>query len=200
MDVSTCRTCGAELVPQTSFCRQCGAAIASGAALASDERPTALFDEPHVIATQRLDPRQTTPQRLGLNVSPSPVSPAVKPANKSVLIGIVLLLVLAAIVSTVAVVRNRIRSHSHSHSASSEGLIYPSARKIMDVVADGGGRAVTLETSESFEKVDEWYRSTLKPEKVVQLTTGSVVMKNEKITATIIGDNEKTLILLKILP
>jgi hypothetical protein len=70
----------------------------------------------------------------------------------------------------------------------------------MDVIADGGGSAVTLETSESFEKVDEWYRSTLKPEKVVRLTAGSVVMKNEKITATIIGDNEKTLILLKIVP
>ena len=34
----------------------------------------------------------------------------------------------------------------------------------------------------------------------VRLTAGSVVMKNEKITATIIGDNEKTLILLKIVP
>jgi len=198
MDASTCRNCGAELVPQTSFCRQCGVQIALGNALASDERPTALFDEAHVVATQRLDPRQTTPQPSDLHVSPSPVSPAVKPANKAVLIGIVLLLVLAAIVSTVAVVRNR--SRRHSYSASSEGLIYPSARKIMDVVADGGGRAVTLETSESFEKVDEWYRSTLKPEKVVQLTAGSVVMKNERITATIIGDNEKTLILLKIVP
>ena len=198
MDTSTCRNCGAELVPQTSFCRQCGVPIALGNALASDERPTALFDEAQVVATQRLDPRQTTPQPSDLNVSPSPVSPAVKPANKAVLIGIVLLLVLAAIVSTVAVVRNR--SRRHSHSASSEGLIYPSARQIMDVVADGGGRAVTLETSESFQKVDAWYRSTLKPEKVVQLTAGSVVMKNEKITATIIGDNEKTLILLKIVP
>ena len=178
MNVSTCRNCGAELVPQTSFCRQCGAAIALGNALASDERPTALFDEAKVVATQRLDPRQTTPQRPGLNVSPSPVSPVAKPANKSVLIGIVLLMVLAAIVSTVAVVRNRIRSHSHS--ASSEGLIYPSARKTMDVVAEGGGRAVTLETSESFEKVDEWYRSTLKPEKVVRLTAGSVVRRTRR--------------------
>src|SRR6476659_4107879 len=96
MDISNCRNCGAELVPQTSFCRQCGAAIALGNALASDERPTVLFDEANVVATQRLDPRQTTPQRPGLNVSPSPVSPApVKPANKSILIGIVLLLVLA---------------------------------------------------------------------------------------------------------
>jgi len=199
VDVSTCQNCGAELVPQTSFCRQCGVAIAPGDALASNERTTALFGEADAVATQRLDPRQTTPPRSGLNVSPSPVSPAaVKPANKSVLIGIVLLLVLAGIVSTVAVVKNR--SRSRSHAASSEGLIYPSARKTMDVVADGGGRAVTLETSESFEKVDEWYRATLKPEKVVHLTAGSVVMKNEKITATIIGDNDKTLILLKIVP
>ena len=150
MDVSTCRKCGAELVPQTSFCRQCGAAIAPGDALASDERPTALFDEANVVATQRLDPRQTTPQRSGLNVSSSPVSPTpVKPANRSVLIGIVLLLLLAGIVSTVALVRNR----SRSHSASAEALTYPSARKTLDVVAESEGRAITLETSDSFEKV-----------------------------------------------
>src|SRR4029078_6999710 len=105
------------------------------------------------------------------------------------------LLVLAAIVSTVAVVRNR--SRRHSHSASSEGLIYPSARQIMDVVADGGGRAVTLETSESFQKVDAWYRSTLKPEKVVQLTAGSVVVKKKKKNTKIMRDNKKKVISVK---
>jgi len=197
MDVSTCRNCGAELVPQTSFCRQCGAAIAPGDALPGDERPTALFDEADVAATQRLDPRETAPPRSGLNVSPPPVSAAaVKPANKSVLIGIILLLLLAGIVSTVALVRNRIRSHS----ASAEGLTYPSARKTLDVVAESEGRAITMETSDSFEKVDAWYRATLKPQKVVQLMPGTVVMKNGKTTATILGQSNKTLILLKIDP
>jgi hypothetical protein len=120
----------------------------------------------------------------------------VKPANKSVLIGIVLLLLLAGIVSTVALVRNR----SRSHSASAEALTYPSARKTLDVVAESEGRAITLETSDSFEKVDAWYRATLKPQKVVQLMPGTVVMKNGKTTATILGQNNKTLILLKIDP
>src|SRR6185295_4922643 len=95
----TCRQCGAELVPQTNFCRKCGAAISHSADLPGDEQPTALFAGSEIVATQRFDPRPTAPERTGLEV---PASKSRRAPNVVVLIGIVGLLVLAAIVSTVA--------------------------------------------------------------------------------------------------
>jgi hypothetical protein len=67
-------------------------------------------------------------------------------------------------------------------------------------VAGGGGHAIALETADSFDEVQDWYRRTLQPEKVVQLTSASIVMKNEKITATIVREGGKTSILLKTEP
>jgi hypothetical protein len=183
MNQSACRQCGAELVPQTNFCRKCGAGIEPGA----NELPTALF-EPDLVATQRLDSRPTAPNAF--------VQPTKTPgSNRLILVGVVSLLVLAAIVSTVAVVKNR----SRGRVAVANAVLYPGSRTTMDISA-GGGRAVSLETTDSFEQVTEWYQAKLKPEKIVQLTEKSVVMKGESATVTIVGDDNHTSILLKIIP
>ena len=190
----TCRQCGADLVPQTNFCRKCGVAISTSAELLDGEQPTALFNETDIVATQRLDPRPTAPEHSGFDVSSTQSKGG--GAKRLVLIGVAVLLLLGVIASTVAVVKNRKRAGV----ASVEGVLYPGSHKTMDIVANGGGRAVSLETSESFEKVSQWYQTQLKPEKVVQLTERSVVMKGNNTTVTIIGDNDKTMVLLKITP
>ena len=62
------------------------------------------------------------------------------------------------------------------------------------------GRTLQLETLDPLEKVSAWYRNSLKPEKVIQLTPSSVVIKNQKSTATIVREDNKTSILIKIVP
>ena len=162
-----------------------------------DERTTKLFSEPDVGTTQRLDPRPTRPGREPLN----PPSPPSREGHKSkgnrlFLVGIVGFLLIAGIISTVAVVRHR----SSSKVAAVDAVSYPGAKTVMDVISEGGGRAIQLETGDSLDEVQDWYRRTLKPQKVVQLTSGSIVMKNEKTTATIVTEGGKTNILLKIIP
>jgi zinc-ribbon domain len=192
----SCQQCGAELLPQTSFCRQCGTPISSSAHTAS-ESTTRLLDESDAVTTQRLDPRPTSPGRGPLN-SPNalPVAPARRGRNKLGLLSLVVLVLLAGIVSTVAIRRNR---HDRG-TVVVDSLTYPGARKLVDIVSEGGGHAVHLETTDSFDNVQDWYRRKLEPEKVMQLTTFSVVMKNEKTTATIVREGDKTNVLLKIVP
>ena len=189
MNQHLCRQCGEELVPQTNFCRKCGAAITQSVGLVDQEKTTTLFDGTEMVATQRFDPRPTGPE-------PGFGSAAKKSGlNRLILISVVLLVVFAGIISTVAVVKIRNRSQV----ASVDNILYPGSTKTMDIAA-GGGRAVSLETSDSFEKVSRWYQATIKPEKTVQLTDRSVVMKGDTATVTIIGDDIKTKVLLKIIP
>jgi hypothetical protein len=112
------------------------------------------------------------------------------------LIGALLLILLAGLVTTVAIMRAQL----NRRNVSEESIIYPGARKAMDIVADGGGRALQLETSDSLEQVDEWYRETLKPDKVIRLSSTSVVLKNERAVATIVREGDQTNILIKMNP
>lgn len=195
MSSLTCRQCGAELFPGTNFCRQCGTAIAA-TGQTEDERGTTLFDESDLIATQRLDPRHTSPEQQRLHVPvQAPVVARTTSAYRVIVITAVVLLALAGIVGLVS-----IRMRKHARIASANNVIYPGARKLMDVVADGGGRAIELDTSDSVDSVANWYRTILQPQKVVQLTSTSVVMKNEKTTVTIVGGDNRTNILIKTIP
>jgi hypothetical protein len=145
-----------------------------------------------MVATQRFDPRPTAPEsgfELARQNKPK------RSLSRFILIGVVLLVVIAGIVSTFAVLKNRTRPRV----ASNEQVFYPGAKKTLDIGA-GGGRAVSLETSDSFDQVRQWYQSTIKPEKTVQLTGRSVVMQGGTTTVTIIGDDNKTTVLLKINP
>ena len=195
MSTLKCRECGAELVPQTNFCRQCGSRI-TGDLPEQDDPTTRLLTDADLVATQRLDPRTTAGNPARLNLPSPVVAEDKKRSSKVVLIAAVLIILLAGLVTTVAIVKNR----GTRHLVSGETLVYPGARKVMDMMADGGGRALHLQTSDSLEQVDAWYRETLKPDKVIQLSSNSVVLKNDKSVATIVREGDQTNILIKMTP
>ena len=191
-----CLQCGAELLPETKFCRQCGTRITAD--LVEPGAPaTRLFNDQDIVATQRFDPRPTAANPARPVVSPTAVAREPRRSSgKLVLIGIGLVILLVGLVTTFAIMRNSLRSHVRSEAT----LIYPGARKAMDIVADGGGRAMQLETPDSLEAVDAWYQKTLKPEKIIRLSSTSVVLKNEKTVATIVREGNQTNILIKTNP
>ena len=196
-----CGKCGAECAPGTVFCRQCGAQIEPEETPTASEMTTIHLDQAEIVATQRLDPRATGPNRGNSpQTAPEPVidaPPAVAQApegsRRGILIGAVMIVVLG-VVCAAALIALR------GQSRSSNDLIYPGARTVVDITAEGGGRALQLETSDTFSAVEEWYQKALKPQKTMRLTSTSVVLKNEKTIATIASENGKTNILLKVTP
>jgi len=193
----SCQQCGAELLPQTSFCRQCGARVSSSLPDPANEPTTRLLDEADAIATQRLDPRPTSPGRDPLSApSQTAVGPVHRSHNKLILLSLIVLVLLVGIISTWTIMRHR----RDRGAVVVDSLTYPGSRKLVDIVSDGGGHAVHLETTDSFNNVQDWYHRKLEPQKVMQLTTFSIVMKNEQTTATIVREGDKTNVLLKIVP
>ncbi len=198
MESLNCRICGTELLPATSFCRQCGSAISVDLAAESSEQPTALFNETNGT-TQRLDPRPTRPERVGMNMPltdlmASDMAPQQNWKGRRVfIVGALLVVLIVAVISVVAI----LRVPTDSRTSVSTTLVYPGARTILDVTNQNGGRALQLETSDSFKKVEDWYQATLKPQKTVRLTSNSVVLKNENTTATIAVEGDKTNVLIK---
>ena len=192
----TCRQCGSEVLPQTNFCRQCGTRITADLPEQNDPA-TKLFTDDDIVATQRFDSRPTSPNPPHVNLrTPVPAKESRKSGGKLMLIGALLIILLVGLVTTVAIMR----AHVTRRNVSEEAIIYPGARKALDIVADGGGRALQLETSDSLEQVDEWYRETLKPDKVIRLSASSVILKNEKTVATIVREGDQTNILIKMDP
>ncbi len=200
MDEPVCRTCGAEWLAGTNYCRQCGAASVPDSASGASEQQTALLSQTDSVATQRFDPRPTGPDRgrLSARVPEVSVPVAERHGVKRRRLGTAVLLVvlLVGIVSAVVLVSTQ----SHSRTTSAANLIYPGALTVVDMTSEGGGRALHLETSDSLRQVEEWYENTLKPQKTVRLTSNSVVLKNDNTTATIAFEDNKTNILIKMTP
>lgn len=188
-----CRTCGAELLVGTSFCRQCGAAITPDMVEDSSERTTSLFSETDNVATQRLDPRPTSEPRRAPIVKADIATGEARKPWKAVLALIVVGLIIAALVGVVAT-----RSRTHSGTVAADPLMYPGAQTLLDISNPNGGRALQLQTSDPLEKVENWYDRNLRPQKTVRLTSSSVVLKNENTTATIASENGITNILIKV--
>lgn len=170
---------------ENNFCRQCGASVTESADLS--EQPTSILDQVGTPSTIRLDPRDTNPRTVDS-------APFKKTISGKVFVLLSLFLIVCLAVTIAVFVKNR------KHSASADQLMYPGASKLMDIVSEGGGRAVQLETGDELSKVENWYKETLSADKVIRLTEGSVVIKNEKTTATLVSADKKTSILLKILP
>lgn len=108
------------------------------------------------------------------------------------LLGGGVVLVIIAIIFSVAFVRMR----SHSRTTSSAALIYPGAQTVVDMTSDEG-RAIQLQTGDSLDQVLAWYDASLKPTKRMRLTSTSFVLRNQNITATIATEDNKTNILIK---
>lgn len=101
-------------------------------------------------------------------------------------------LLICGIVASVAYVRIR----SHSRTTEDTTLIYPGAKTIVDV-SSGDGRAIQLQSGDSLEQVIAWYEKSIKPTKTMRLTSTSVVLKNQNVTATLASEGGKTNILIK---
>ena len=166
-----CHKCEAECAVGTSYCRQCG---------------TALDEES--VATERFEPRVTDQGPLS-----QPNAEPARPSRRGIVIGAFVLGVITVIVIA-AVLGLR------GHRETTTNLVYPGATTVVDMSGADGGRALHLETSDSFSAVEEWYQKQLKPEKTMRLTQSSVVLKNAKTTATIASEGGKTSILVKVTP
>ena len=182
-----CEVCGAELLPGTGFCRQCGTAITGSGAIESSEQPTAIFPNHDAATTLRLRPRPT-----------SPTSPAQQPAprrfvRRNVFLLLMLIVLLLGIVATVAVLSDR----NLGTAPSSPALLYPGATTVVDMSHADGGRTVHLQTPDALDRVESWYHNNLELDKTVRLTSNSVILKNRKVTITLAVEDGKTNILIK---
>lgn len=193
-----CDLCGAELLPATNFCRQCGSAITETNVQRRSEAPTALFSNSLESATtQRLDPRPTSPDR-GLHppAGTMPNSSASHSRRKAVVVSFVLVVIVVGILTTIVVMKMR----NANATADTRALIYPGAQTVLDMTNTDGSRAIRLQTKEPLARVESWYQTNLKLSKTVRLTSASVVMKKENVTITLAEEGGTTNILIKQAP
>ena len=106
---------------------------------------------------------------------------------------VMLIVLLIGIVAAVAVLSDR----NLGSAPSSPTLLYPGATTVVDMNHTDGGRTVHLQTSDSLDRVESWYQKSLNLDKTVRLTSNSVVMKNQKVTITLVVEKDKTNILIK---
>ena len=185
-----CDTCGAELLPGTGFCRQCGAAVSVHGDLDSSEQPTAIFPDKTAATTQRLHPRSTSPTRSE--------TPTTKPPGfrRNVILLVFSIVLLLGVVAALGVLSDR----NPDSEPTGESLIYPGATTKVKMSHDVGDRTTQLETPDSLAQVESWYQSKMKVDKTIRLTSNSVVMKNQKVSITLAVENNKTNILIKEMP
>jgi hypothetical protein len=172
------------LLPATSFCRQCGAAIEAGANVESSEQPTAILGNTDSATTQRLHARAT---------SPAMTARASAPSRRKIVIGVAVVLLIIGIISAVAIVRKR----SHTEAAAASQLRYPGAQTVVEMTNTDGSRTLQLQTPDALDKVESWYQKNLKLTKTMRLTSTSYVMKNDNVTITLASEDRKTNILIK---
>jgi hypothetical protein len=201
MSEPKCTVCGAELIPGTGFCRQCGAPATEVA-----EQPTAILSQPVDGTTQRLDPRSTSPGKVARSpdslefpdaLTETLAPPGARP-RKFLVVGIVILSVMIS-AAVVGVVRSVLQSRTEAQQTGqiSRALIYPGSRIVLDIGHDGGGSVLQLETDDSLQKVQAWYGATLKPDKILQATMTAVIMRKDNVTATLVSESNTTTIVIK---
>ena len=67
----------------------------------------------------------------------------------------------------------------------------------MDLANEGGGSVLQLQSSDPLDKVQGWYMSNLQPTKIMQVTSGTVILRKDNVTATVVADNNTTNIVIK---
>ncbi len=196
MSVSRCSQCGAELLAEARFCRRCGVTVVVRQETDPSELPTAVFGgEVETPRTQRLDPKPTNAERSAFVPPASAAGMGASAGRKlpaTLILGSVIVVIIIGIISSLPYVRIK----SHSQTTDSAALVYPGSQTIVDVTSNED-RALQLQTQDSLEQVVAWYESNLKPGKTMRLTSTSVVLKNQNVTATIASEAGKTNILIK---
>ena len=192
MGQPTCTKCGAELIPGTSYCRQCG--LPTGESAPGSEQATAILEKlKDPVTTRRLDPRPTTP---GYTDSLTAPSPAKSKPSRTRFAAIVIVLLLVVVVSIGVIWSLRAGSLTAGAIQINRSLIYPGSRTIVDM-SDSGGAVLQLETPDALEKVRAWYEANLKPTKTLTVTSTSVIQKKENVTVTLVSDDKLTSIVIK---
>lgn len=179
-----CSLCGADLVPNTHFCRRCGSVITE---TPGSEQPTAILSAVDNATTQPLRSRVTTP---------AVASGARTSSRRSLLIGVAILLVLIGAIGVVQLMR----LWGQPQAADAGSLMYPGARTVLDIKEKDSARTLHLQTSDPLEKVESWYQSNLKLTKTTRLTITSYVMKADKYVITLVVEDGTTNILIKQTP
>jgi len=110
-----------------------------------------------------------------------------------VVIGAAIVVLIIGLISAVAIVRMR----SHTEAPTDSQLMYPGAQTVVDMTNTDGSRAIQLQTTDSLDKVENWYQKNLTLTKTMRLTSASYVMKNDKVTVTLASEANKTNILIK---
>jgi hypothetical protein len=165
--------------------------------VSESEQITATFGtQPEAVATKRLNPRPTAPRyEINSELTASADAPfANVPWPKLITVGIILSIL---VIGSLGVAWS-LRSLSRATNALeiNKSLIYPGSRTVVNV-GDSGGAVLQLETSDPLEKVRAWYEVNLKPTKTLQVTPGSVILKNKDITATLVSEDKHTSIVIK---
>jgi hypothetical protein len=108
-------------------------------------------------------------------------------------------LIIVALLGVGSVVQSFLKSQSKSQGGSpiSRTLIYPGSRVVLDLANEGGGSVLQMGTSDALDKVQSWYISNLQPTKVLQVTSGTVIMRKDNVTATLVAENNSTNIVIK---
>lgn len=85
----------------------------------------------------------------------------------------------------------------------SPALLYPGAKTVMRVTGGSDGNVIQLQTSDSFDKVVQWYKDKLKPEQTVEqgdpaveVPGHAVILQGKGVTAIITGQDGATGIML----
>lgn len=210
MNALQCNSCGATLLPDTSFCRQCGAPVSGDQRTPLSEYSNAPFrGGSENVTTRRLDPRPTS-ERGDMQFQP-PYVPAPLAAPKPrlgnaqpLVIGLALIALFLGILTVVAVVRLRTPTRIVKvvgNGATAQGeLVYPGADTLLDVASPDGSRVMKLRTSDPLNLVQHYYETTLQATKTVAVSNVVVVVRNEKVTATLLAEGDKTNILIKQAP
>jgi hypothetical protein len=77
-------------------------------------------------------------------------------------------------------------------SAISAEYLYPGAEKLMETISSNEGNVVQLKTSDSFDKVVNWYEEKLRPTNIVKQKAGDesqVILNAPPMNAVITEDN-----------
>lgn len=197
MNELRCPECGADLVLEARFCRQCGVAVSVAGDIDKSEMPTAVLSpKTKPQTTQRLDPRPTSGRRPFTAAEKAETVEAWRPRRRSLPTSVIFAVVLLAVIGILSAVAF-VKMKNHNSATESAALIYPGSKTIVDMGNERGGRSIHLQTNDSLERVADWYQKTLKPSKVMRLTSTNIVMKNQDVTATIAADAGTVNILIK---
>lgn len=67
----------------------------------------------------------------------------------------------------------------------------------MDMTRGDGGSLLQLRTTDSYEKVIDWYIEKLKPRETTKMPGPSAILKSDKILSIIASEGGNTMIMLK---